>query len=92
MGSCSILAEFGTLSLEFQYLSDLTGNPIYSQKVKLISCHHKSIKIHQLYNDQDFWSFTVRLFRRFHWIRLLPWTIHKIFILMQILLHLSSSW
>lgn len=31
--SCSILAEFGTLSLEFQYLSDLTGNKIFAQKV-----------------------------------------------------------
>ena len=33
-GGCSILAEFGTLSLEFEYLSDLTGNPVFSEKVK----------------------------------------------------------
>lgn len=32
-GSCSILAEFGTLSLEFEYLSDLTKNPVFAQKV-----------------------------------------------------------
>ncbi len=31
--SCSILAELGTLSLEFQYLSDLTGNKIYEEKI-----------------------------------------------------------
>lgn len=35
-GSCSILAELGTISLEFSYLSDLTGNPIYKEKVKKI--------------------------------------------------------
>ena len=34
--SCSILAEFGTLSLEFNYLTDLTGNNIYKEKVFLI--------------------------------------------------------
>ncbi|GMT29871.1 hypothetical protein PFISCL1PPCAC_21168, partial [Pristionchus fissidentatus] len=30
---CSILAEFGTLQLEFDYLSNLTGNFIYSNKI-----------------------------------------------------------
>lgn len=35
-GGCSILAELGTLSLEFQYLSDLSGKKIYSEKVKRI--------------------------------------------------------
>lgn len=32
-GGCSILAELGTLSLEFTYLTDLTGNRIYEEKV-----------------------------------------------------------
>uniref|UniRef100_A0AC35G9H0 Alpha-1,2-Mannosidase n=1 Tax=Panagrolaimus sp. PS1159 TaxID=55785 RepID=A0AC35G9H0_9BILA len=32
----SILAEFGSLHLEFEYLSHITGNPIYSEKVKKI--------------------------------------------------------
>ena len=32
-GGCSILAEFGTLHLEFQYLTHITGNPVYMQKV-----------------------------------------------------------
>lgn len=41
-GGCSILAEFGTLSLEFQYLSDLTGNLIFAQKIK---------KIYEVLND-----------------------------------------
>jgi len=36
-GGCSILSEFGTLSLEFDYLSDLTGNPIYSEKISKIN-------------------------------------------------------
>lgn len=34
-GSGSILSEFGSLHLEFLYLSELTGNPVYRQKVKL---------------------------------------------------------
>ncbi|KAH7722125.1 Protein MANS-2 a [Aphelenchoides avenae] len=32
----SILAEFGSLHLEFMYLSELTGNPIYREKVEKI--------------------------------------------------------
>ncbi|GAB1605905.1 mannosyl-oligosaccharide 1,2-alpha-mannosidase IA-like [Argonauta hians] len=35
-GGCSILAEFGSLHLEFLYLSNITGNPIYAQKVMKI--------------------------------------------------------
>uniref|UniRef100_A0A1W7RB10 alpha-1,2-Mannosidase n=1 Tax=Hadrurus spadix TaxID=141984 RepID=A0A1W7RB10_9SCOR len=31
--SSSILAEFGTLHLEFTYLSHITGNPVYKEKV-----------------------------------------------------------
>lgn len=33
---CSILAEIGTLSLEYQYLTDHTGNKIYEDKIKKI--------------------------------------------------------
>jgi len=33
-GGCSILAEFGTLHLEFAYLSYITGNPVYLEKVQ----------------------------------------------------------
>ena len=32
-GGCSILSEIGTIHLEFQYLSQLTGNNTYLQKV-----------------------------------------------------------
>ncbi|PSN45702.1 Mannosyl-oligosaccharide alpha-1 [Blattella germanica] len=32
-GGCSILSEIGTLHLEFSYLSDVTGNPVYRAKV-----------------------------------------------------------
>ncbi len=32
-GGSSILAEFGTLHLEFMYLSHITKNPIYAEKV-----------------------------------------------------------
>lgn len=35
-GSSSILSELGTLHLEFAYLSDVTGNPIYREKVDKI--------------------------------------------------------
>eukprot|EP00794_Sanderia_malayensis_P000195 gene195-809_t len=35
-GGQSILAEFGTLHLEFTYLSHITGDPIYAQKVNRI--------------------------------------------------------
>ncbi|KIH52149.1 glycosyl hydrolase family 47, partial [Ancylostoma duodenale] len=31
-GGCSILSEFGSLQLEFDYLSHVTGNKIYSEK------------------------------------------------------------
>jgi mannosyl-oligosaccharide alpha-1,2-mannosidase len=32
-GGCSILSEFGSLELEFNYLSRVTGNQTYSEKV-----------------------------------------------------------
>ncbi|CAG2241125.1 MAN1A_C [Mytilus edulis] len=35
-GGCSILAEFGSFHLEFVYLSEITGNPIYKEKVDKI--------------------------------------------------------
>ncbi|XP_017852482.1 mannosyl-oligosaccharide alpha-1,2-mannosidase IA isoform X3 [Drosophila busckii] len=35
-GGSSILSEFGTLHLEFAYLSDITGNPLYRERVQTI--------------------------------------------------------
>ncbi|XP_037937604.1 mannosyl-oligosaccharide alpha-1,2-mannosidase IA isoform X3 [Teleopsis dalmanni] len=35
-GGSSILSEFGTLHLEFAYLSDITGNPLYRERVQAI--------------------------------------------------------
>jgi len=35
-GGSSILSEFGTLHMEFSYLSDITGNPIYKEKVEKV--------------------------------------------------------
>ncbi|KIH53079.1 glycosyl hydrolase family 47 [Ancylostoma duodenale] len=35
-GGCSILSEFGSLQLEFDYLSHVTGNKIYSEKIQKI--------------------------------------------------------
>lgn len=35
-GSSSILSEFGTLHLEFSYLSDVTGNNVFKEKVQRI--------------------------------------------------------
>lgn len=32
-GGSSILSELGTLHLEFAYLSDVTGNPVYRERV-----------------------------------------------------------
>lgn len=32
-GGSSILSELGTLHLEFVYLSDVTGNPVYKERV-----------------------------------------------------------
>ncbi|XP_004365487.2 mannosidase [Capsaspora owczarzaki ATCC 30864] len=42
-GGSSILAEVGTLDLEFQYLSDITGNEVYRNKVLRIRKHMKDI-------------------------------------------------
>ncbi|CAI4229900.1 unnamed protein product [Auanema sp. JU1783] len=35
-GGCSILSEFGSIQLEFDYLSNATGNPIFAQKAEKI--------------------------------------------------------
>ncbi|XP_071800570.1 mannosyl-oligosaccharide 1,2-alpha-mannosidase IA-like [Asterias amurensis] len=35
-GGSSILAEFGSMHLEFSYLSEITGDPVYRQKVDKI--------------------------------------------------------
>ena len=35
-GGASILAEIGTLQVEFRYLSQHTGNPVYAQKVNKV--------------------------------------------------------
>jgi mannosyl-oligosaccharide alpha-1,2-mannosidase len=35
-GGCTILSEAGTLILEFLYLSDASGNPVYKDKVRRI--------------------------------------------------------
>lgn len=40
----SILAEFGTLHLEFVYLSNITGLPIYAEKVKHIRNYMDKIR------------------------------------------------
>ncbi|KAJ3222944.1 Mannosyl-oligosaccharide 1,2-alpha-mannosidase IA, partial [Chytriomyces hyalinus] len=38
------LAEIGTLQLEFQYLSDVTGNPMYAEKALFVYKQLQSIK------------------------------------------------
>lgn len=35
-GGCSILSELGSIELEFNYLSELTGNQTYRQKVRRV--------------------------------------------------------
>lgn len=39
-GGSSILAEFGTLHLEFVHLSHLSGNPVFAEKVRLLHQNH----------------------------------------------------
>lgn len=41
-GGSSILAEYGTLHLEFMHLSKLSGNPDFAQKVTNIKIHNKT--------------------------------------------------
>ena len=51
--SAAILAEFGTLSLEFNYLSDTTGEQIYRKKVeKIKDVMKKMVKPDDLYFSQ----------------------------------------
>ena len=38
-GGQSILAEFGTLHLEFTYLSHITGDPVYASKVPILKLY-----------------------------------------------------
>ena len=46
----SILSEFGTLHMEFSYLSDITGNPVYREKVDTIRHYLNTKEKHkQLY-------------------------------------------
>lgn len=35
-GSSSILAEFGSLHLEFLHLTELSGNPVFAEKASLL--------------------------------------------------------
>ncbi|XP_055342948.1 mannosyl-oligosaccharide alpha-1,2-mannosidase IA-like [Paramacrobiotus metropolitanus] len=42
-GGASILAEFGSLHLEFEYLAEMTGKSIYLEKVQRIRNHLQSI-------------------------------------------------
>jgi mannosyl-oligosaccharide alpha-1,2-mannosidase len=51
-GHGSILSEFGSLHLEFLYLSELTGNPIYRQRVeKIRDVLEKATKKDELYSN-----------------------------------------
>ncbi|KAJ3263420.1 Mannosyl-oligosaccharide 1,2-alpha-mannosidase IA [Chytriomyces hyalinus] len=47
------LAEIGSLQLEFQYLSDVTGNPVYAEKALFVYKQLQTIKtpIHGLYPE-----------------------------------------
>ncbi|XP_075253941.1 mannosyl-oligosaccharide 1,2-alpha-mannosidase IA-like isoform X2 [Convolutriloba macropyga] len=43
-GGSSILSEFGTLQLEMDYLSHVSGDPLFKDKVQKINRHLRSIK------------------------------------------------
>ncbi|KAJ3159203.1 hypothetical protein HK101_001108 [Irineochytrium annulatum] len=45
------IAEIGTLQVEFQYLSDVTGNPIYAEKVGIPALY--------IYEQMNLYEFTV---------------------------------
>ena len=47
-GGQSILAEFGTLHLEFTYLSRITGDPVYANKVCMLIMVQLSIYSHNI--------------------------------------------
>jgi mannosyl-oligosaccharide alpha-1,2-mannosidase len=50
--ACSILAEVGTLHMEFAYLSRLTGEPVYENKVqKIRALLNKQPKVNGLYRN-----------------------------------------
>eukprot|EP00038_Savillea_parva_P000888 m.99648 g.99648 ORF g.99648 m.99648 type:complete len:666 (-) comp10313_c0_seq6:2480-4477(-) len=38
-GGCAILSELGTMSLEFEFLTRITGNPIYAEKTRRAVAH-----------------------------------------------------
>ncbi|CAO1415543.1 unnamed protein product, partial [Diamesa serratosioi] len=46
-GKYAILSEFGTLSLEFIYLSEITGNPIYKEIIRKIQKLLRKLKKRQ---------------------------------------------
>ncbi|CAF0851292.1 unnamed protein product [Adineta steineri] len=48
-GGCSILSELGTMHLEFQYLSQLTGKEIYLEKVEKIRTTLKEASENNMY-------------------------------------------
>ncbi|XP_044583654.1 mannosyl-oligosaccharide 1,2-alpha-mannosidase IA isoform X1 [Cotesia glomerata] len=43
-GGCSILSELGTMHLEFSYLSDITGNPVFKSKVEHVRSTLRSLE------------------------------------------------
>jgi mannosyl-oligosaccharide alpha-1,2-mannosidase len=59
-GGCVILSEVGTLHLEFAYLSEMTGNPVYLKKMKKIrEIINQTQSASGLYPNQiDFYSDT----------------------------------
>ncbi|ORY53219.1 seven-hairpin glycosidase [Rhizoclosmatium globosum] len=50
----AMLAELGSIQLEFQYLSDITGNPVYAEKVLFVweQLHRIPIDVPGLYPER----------------------------------------
>jgi len=60
----SVLAEIGTVQVEFRYLSEKTGNPIFAEKAnrvyKILSDKHPQHGLYPIYIDTNTGEFTTR--------------------------------
>lgn len=68
LGGKAILSEFGTLHLEFLYLSELTGDPVYRNKVIKIT-KIKSVFI--FFRSKRFATFWIKQRKRMDFIRII---------------------
>lgn len=82
-GGSSILSELGTLHLEFVYLSDITGNPVYKERVMNIQQILKEIEkpkgLYPNYLNPKTGKWGQRMYILFH--KCTMWSNHYLFLL-----------